>query len=155
MEEFNDTHLLCTHFHVRLQIAPWLLSVARQQNLRAIRRKVQPVAPYPQHPPLTSWANIMKLEALLSERLYMLYMQCLCISFCILYMYIVNVCCLCIAVLCWHMHWSSRPNNVLFTVSGKSKVIPPLHEGGPISLWLLKKTTSYRIELHTLMTSFF
>jgi hypothetical protein len=62
MEEFSDISVLYT-LPCQMQIcqtAPLLLSVSRQQTLQTIGGKFQPVLPYHQHPPLTSWANSIK-----------------------------------------------------------------------------------------------
>ena len=48
--------------------APLLSSVARQKNLTEYWREGSTLLPYHQHPSLTSWANIIKKEALISER---------------------------------------------------------------------------------------
>lgn len=59
-----------TSFHVRLpfcQTAPLLLSVIWQQNGMEYWQKGSTSTAICQHPPLTSWANIIQQEALLSE----------------------------------------------------------------------------------------
>src|SRR5258705_12044713 len=64
MEEFNDTRLLFTRFHVirhLVRLPPPLPSGLRQQNLWDIGGKVQPLLPDHLHPPLTSWTNIIKI----------------------------------------------------------------------------------------------
>jgi len=71
MEEFSDTPLLHTHFHVRCQSVRlslcWHLSHGNKMQWD-IGGKAQPLLPYHQHPPLMSWTNIIKQEALLSEQ---------------------------------------------------------------------------------------
>src|SRR5258705_6061420 len=70
MEEFNDTRLLFTRFHVirhLVRLPPPLPSGVRQQNLWDIGGKVQPLLPYHLHPPLTSWTNIIKYDPLVSD----------------------------------------------------------------------------------------
>jgi len=71
MEEFSDTPLLHTHLHVRFQSVRlslcWHLSHGNKMQWD-IGGKAPPLVPSHQHPPLMSWTNIIKQEALLSEQ---------------------------------------------------------------------------------------
>jgi len=69
MEEFHSTALLRLHFHVRRHLSgcPSAAICHTAAELTGYWWKVQPLLPY-QHPPLMARANIMELEALLSEQ---------------------------------------------------------------------------------------
>jgi hypothetical protein len=61
VSEFNDSPLLCIHFHVRCQFAILPLCCCRlATTLTNISRNVHSLLPYHQHPPLTPWARIIK-----------------------------------------------------------------------------------------------
>ena len=63
MEEFNYTPLFHTHFRVRRHFVrlPHCCHLLHGNEIEwNISGKVQPLLPYQQHSPLTSWANIIK-----------------------------------------------------------------------------------------------
>ena len=63
VEEFSDTPLLHTHFHVRCHsVRPsFCCHLSHRNKIKwDIGRKVQPLLPYHQHPSLVLWANIIK-----------------------------------------------------------------------------------------------
>jgi hypothetical protein len=62
--------LLRTNFRVRHHFARVLLC-CYLQNLQTTGGKVKPLLSYHQHPPLTSWANIIKWDALLWDRYFL------------------------------------------------------------------------------------
>ena len=72
MEEFNSIPLLHPQFHVRCcfcQTPPLLPSATQQQSVMKCWWEGSASTAIPhQHLPLTSWANIIKQEALLSEQ---------------------------------------------------------------------------------------
>ena len=71
VEEFNSTPLLHRYFYVRCHFVRLSLCCHLSVNNNMygnIVRKAQSLLPYHQHLPLTSWANIIKQEALLSVK---------------------------------------------------------------------------------------
>ena len=72
MEEFSDTPSLHLHFHIRhhsVKLPPCCHLSHGSKMEWNIGGNVKPLLPYHQHPPLTSRANIIRQEALLSEQL--------------------------------------------------------------------------------------
>jgi len=67
-EEFSSTPLLHPHSRVRQHSVRPPLCCHHTEMERDIGGKVQPPLPYRRHPPLTSWANTLTREALLSEQ---------------------------------------------------------------------------------------
>ena len=71
MEEFSDTSLLHTHFHIRhhcVSLFFYRQLLHSNKMWWNILRKVQPLLPYHHHPPPTLWANIIKWKALFLEQ---------------------------------------------------------------------------------------
>ena len=70
VEEFSDTPLLHVHFHVRPIVSDCPSAAICRTAIMSWNTggKVRPLLPHHQHPPLTSWANTIQWEALLSEQ---------------------------------------------------------------------------------------
>jgi len=66
-EEFSDTSLLHTHFHIRCPSVA--ICHAETKYNGVFLGKFQSLLPYHQHSPLTLWASITKSESVLSEQL--------------------------------------------------------------------------------------
>jgi len=71
IHEFSDTPLLHMHFHVRCHSVtfPLCYHLSHGNKIEGIIGGKGPhLLPYPPHPPLMLWANIIKQEALLLDQ---------------------------------------------------------------------------------------